>query len=194
VNRHPDNPQKVSVDYLCGLDAQAPGRWLAQKKLDGWRRTADNTSGSWVYGAKHTTGSAAKQLPEELRREFESLPWPKGVALDMEWLGNRVVSDVKGHSLHVFDILMLNGEWMGYVSFQDRYSILHEMMRIDYCGSGQNVKIVPVRCNPGLSDFFLEQNQDPLSEGIVVRHKDSKLIGGFNECKVGDRMFKIRHR
>ena len=194
MNQRPDNPQSVSVDYLCGLDAMAPGTWLAGKKLDGWRRTADNTSGKWVYGAKHTTGPAAKQMPEELVREFESLPWPKGIALDMEWMGPRVVAAVEEHSLNVFDLLMLNGEWLGNVGFQDRYAILRGLMRIDCCGSGMNVKIIPVRRNPGLTDFFLEQKTDPLSEGIVVRHKDSTLVGSFSKCATGDRFFKVKYR
>lgn len=205
--RYPDNPSRVSLAFLKDLDAQAPGTWLAQPKLDGWRKIADNTSGQWVYSAKHDTGPAAKPLPDELRREFEALPWPPNIVLDMEWCGNRCVQHVKEHSLHVFDLLSCDlrildllsyGDdgWLGQVPFEKRYSALEYIVQMlpVLGGKPKHVHLIPCRKNPGLVDYFAEQLTNPLSEGLVVRHKDSKLVGSFTKPAVGDRMFKVKHR
>ena len=196
MNRFPDNPKRVSLDFLRTLDADPPGTWLAQPKLDGWRKIADSTTGTWHYGAKHTKGDAAKPLPPELRKEFESLPWPKGIVLDCEWVGCRVVEHVKEHCLHVFDILMYENDWLGNMGFWERYKLLALTFGRAIWDSGllAHVHLVPCWQNPGLVDKFMEQLQDPLSEGLVVRHKDSGLVGSFSECATNPQWFKIKYR
>jgi hypothetical protein len=208
MTRFPDAPQLVSASFLREIDKDPPGSWIASKKWDGFRRVADNTSGRWVYQARHTKGPAAIQMPTSLTDEFESLPWPDGICLDAEWVGPRVASVVKEHSLHIFDLLMWRGEWLGNVPYwrrqQSLWIITTPLIRYDDIVSmppgphpqelSPHVSSIPVWQNPGLYDRYVEQLADPLSEGICVRHKDSLLVGGFNSCKVGDRFFKCRYR
>jgi ATP-dependent DNA ligase len=202
MNRHPDSPVKVSVAFLQELDRQPAGTWIGSVKLDGFRRVADNTSGRWEYQARHTKGPAARKMPDSLVKEFEGLPWPEGLCLDTEYLGLRCVDHLKGsHSLHVFDVLTFNNTWLGNWPYCERLALLHEMYGnlfahlIDTDADEiTNIHYIPTQCNPGLVEMFEAQKQNPLSEGIVVRHKDSKLVGGFNGCKNGDRMYKIRYR
>lgn len=195
MNRYPDNPKRVSLDFLRTLDSEPAGTWLAQPKLDGWRKIADSTSGEWHYGAKHTKGDAAKPLPPELRKEFESLSWPKGIVLDCEWVGCRVVEHVKEHCLHVFDILMHENDWLGNMGFWERYKLLaHIFAKASLYIPGPYVHLVPCWPNPGLMDRFMEQLQDPLSEGLVVRHKDSGLVGSFSAPAVNPQWVKVKYR
>ena len=186
----------VSPDFLKELDRASPGTWIGQPKLDGWRRVADNLSG-WKFQAKHTKGPASKPLPKDLQEEFESLPWPKGIILDMEWLGPRVVAHVKENSLNIFDCLGWDGEWKGNVPFKVRYSTLEKIAyKPDPCyiSSCKHINIVPCWSNPGLFDRYLEQMQNPLSEGLVIRRADSGLIGSFNHCANNPLWFKVKYR
>ena len=205
MTRYPDNPTAISFDFLKQLDRDPPGTWIGSAKLDGWRKICDNTSGAWHYGAKHTKGDAARPLPEDLRLEFGSLPWPAGICLDAEWLGPRVASVVKEHSLHVFDILTAGGEWLGNVPYWKRQEMLKDL-RVDMVESfweiplrqqlpeGRHVHLVQTFSNPGLCERYEEQKLNPLSEGLVVRHKSSLLTGSFAGCAKGDRFYKIKYR
>ncbi len=201
LRRHPDNPSAVSVDYLKLLDKDPPGTWLAQPKLDGWRRTAWLENGKWSYQAKHSTGPAAKAMPESLVNAFESIHWPDGLCLDMEWVGLRsnagaLMTGV--HSLHAFDMLAVNGDWLGEATFKERYELLDALFasRRTWRGPAStvaSVHIVPVQQNPGLHDLFVQQLQDPMSEGIVVRRANSKLIGNTTCCADNPYWLKVKH-
>ncbi len=173
----PDNPNLIDVDYLRRLDADAPGRWLAQPKLDGWRRWAWLDDAGWHWGAKK--GLARAPLPEDLRRKFEALPWPAGIGLDMEWVGPRQAGGAHS-SLHLFDLWMAGGTWLGKFPFQHRYHCLANIVaEIDMKeDSALCIFIVSIRANPGLVALFEAQRANPLSEGLVIRRADSGLVGG----------------
>jgi ATP-dependent DNA ligase len=199
MTRFTDQPQLVSADFLRRLDDDPPGTWMGSKKLDGYRRVADNTSGRWEYQAKHTSGPASKQMPVPLTQFFESLAWPANVVLDCEYIGMRCVANTHGqHSLHVFDILYYQRDWLGAMPFKKRYALLeHLFIKVmELAGFPQNapVQFVPARKNPGLVAMYQEQFTDALSEGLVVRHADSTLVGSFTACAKGDRMYKVKYR
>ena len=198
MTRHPDNPQRVSLDFLRQLDTEPPGTWLGQSKLNGWRKIADNTDGTWHYGAKHTTGDAAKPLPDTLRTEFEALAWQKGIVLDMEWLGNRQTTIITRHSLHIFDILTHEGQWLGSMGYERRLEVLAAVCKQagvsdpDHSEAESDVFLVPTWTNPGLVDRFIEQMENPLSEGLVVRQRHSGLIGSFTSPATNPQMLKVK--
>lgn len=189
--RHPDNPKLVSLDFLKRIDADPPGTWIAQPKYDGWRRTAWNVNGRWIYQAKHKTGPAARPMPKWLQDEFESIGFPKGTCIDMEWMGPR------GHCsdmLYIFDMLQWDGFWSGRHSFGKRYVDLCSFLSgCDRWPPARNtVRLAEIFYNPGLCDRFLEQMQDDKSEGLVIRRADSGLVGGLNGCKDNPHWFKVK--
>lgn len=187
---YPDNPSAVSLEFLKRLDADAPGRWLAQPKYDGWRRIIDrNDDGSYTWRAKPSGSGSTKSVPDDLRAEFESMNWPRGCTLDVEWMGQRITREQK---IFVFDLLRHNGKWLRKVPFLERSLILNGPVRPDSFGS--RVRYAPVFQNPGLADRFLEQMTNPESEGLVVRRADSGIVGGLSTCEPNPLCFKVKYR
>lgn len=198
---HPDNPSLVSVDFLKKLDADPPGTWLAQPKLDGWRRVLvkgpyANGTYPWTAHAKRGSEGAVKPFPPDLAAELERLPVPDGTAFDAEWVGPHVAEHFKSfgfsgprHSLHIFDCLMWEGKWLRTTPFKHRVGLL----RI-YGPPERNIFTVQKVPNPGLVDLFQQQLTNPLSEGLVIRRADSGLILSETKCADNPLWFKIRYR
>ncbi len=182
---YPDNPTEVSLDYLRRLDAEAPGTYLGQPKLDGWRRLAIKRNGVWMWYSKPSGSGSVKSMPRDLQAEFEGLDLPSDMVYDMEWIGTRMVEHKPAHSLYVFDWYPLDCK----PTFSERIiglgSVLSESPR---------VKLAPLFSNPGLVDRFTEQLQNPISEGLVVRRADSKIIGHPTRCVNSPFVFKTKYR
>lgn len=180
------------MDFVCKLDAEEPGRWLGSPKINGRRRIAWKENGIWHYKAKNRDD--AQELQPELRAAFESMDWPDGCAFDAELAGPRHAG--MKHSLHLFDLLMLDGEWLGEAPFWERYERLRGLFsnqKPETSNQKPPVHLVPLYANPGLPDRFMEQLQDPLSEGLVIRRHDSLLIGNTRCCATHPHMFKLKH-
>lgn len=190
---HPDNPQAVSVDFLKKLDADPPGTWLAQPKLDGWRRVLHFDGDKWTAQAKRGSEGAAKELPADVMDDLQALSVPDGTSLDCEWVGPRMVENTGGkHSLHVFDVLRFEGTWLRGETFLDRYTRLCCICCMTDL-AGNHLEQIMAWKNPGLVDLFQQQMQNPLSEGLVVRRADSKLL--LNpKCADNPMWFKVKYR
>jgi ATP-dependent DNA ligase len=170
--RYPDDPIRITTENLRTM---APKLWLAQKKSDGWRCPAYRSDGKWTYYSKD--GSRLAMPPDSLRAEFEALSWPDGIAVDMEWMGPRRAGFVTGHSFRIFDILYLDGTWLGTTEFQDRHAKLAKAFAKAAKGKPHpNVAIVPIVQGDLLAAFEKEKS-DPLSEGLVIRMSSSGLVG-----------------
>jgi ATP-dependent DNA ligase len=191
-----DNPQSASLDLLRTLDAEEPGRWIAQPKYDGWRRFAFRYDDGWKWIHKPGGTGGIRPLPPDIKAQFESMPWPEGIGLDMEWMGPR---DAGGKdSLHVFDILKNEGEWVGDLPFAKRLFVLAGVWLKMSCDSKgplpKDVHLVRCTPNPGLMDLFAMQLQDEKSEGLVVRRSDSKIVGHDLKCGVNPHWFKFKFK
>lgn len=188
----PDSPREISLDLLRKLDAEQAGTWHASVKVDGRRRMAYKNAGVFTYHAKNRDDCA--EMPFDLRREFESFQWPDGIGLDMEWAGPRHTGDQQ--SLWIFDLLATphNGE-----TFNMTYETRMAMLDL-YCmeaGVGlreSRIHVVPRFYNPGLCERFAEQMADPLSEGLVVRRRDSKIKGHWERSIEGEHLYKIKFK
>lgn len=196
--RYVDNPMTISLDRLRELDAERPGTYLAQPKLDGWRHIAVHTPEGWVHQTKH--GKPAKIDPE-LRSLFESLPWPAGIGLDCELVGPRHAGSKQ--QLRLFDVLYVGGDWMGHLPFAARedalmnigYWLPHSVAILRTSPLAPDcINVLLSRSNPGLVDFYSEQMQDPRSEGLVIRRADQKLLGSFTGCMDNPAMLKCKFK
>ena len=192
---HPDNPQRISTDYLARLDKDPPGTWLAQRKYDGWRRVLAKEKGKWTAYSKHQSAGSTQAMPQNLLDALDALPVYDGTVLDSEWMGNRCSQWVQGHTLHIFDVLAIGNDsgirrWLRDVPFEKRHVEMLAML------SGCKPPLFLVECvpNPGMLDLFQRQLQEPLSEGIVVRKASSGLILDQNKPATNASWFKIKYR
>lgn len=186
--RWPELPRLVSESFLAELDKDPPGTWIAQPKIDGRRRVVSNIGGTWTWRAKNR--GDAMPVPPDLRTAFESLPWPAGVTLDMEFSGPRHVNGTP--ELHVFDLLAVNDRWVGDACFAARHAWLTNMMM---SMSAPHIYLVPAFINPGMVELYHRQRENPLCEGLVVRRATSTMKGspiGCVESREG--YYKVRFR
>lgn len=183
--RFPDNPTEVSVDFLAGLDRQ-PGAWIGSRKLTGRRRIIHFDQGGFTVQAKH--GHDHVLLPEVLLDMIQAIRErvDDGLSIDCEWVGNP--SDgaliVPKHELIGLDVLRYNGEWLDRTPYVARI-LLQDRLAMPW---------VARYSSPGLVAAFHEQLADPISEGLVVRHKDQLNICRDGRCATAPLMFKVKHR
>lgn len=198
--RFPDDPIRISREALKSLDDEAPGTWCMQPKYDGWRRPIlVHEDGRVAFHAKRNAGEeAAKQPPQDLIEEFKSLPWPVGIALDAEWMGPRLIDVLRGeHRLYLFDITSLNGQFLQNIPPKERYENLKTLF--EAVKSKAKVEVSRIILAPmweqDLWKHFAElEKNEPLCEGVVLRHKASKLIGNRWSATKNQLWHKVKWR
>jgi ATP-dependent DNA ligase len=198
--RFPDDPSRISKDALKRLDEETPpGTYLCQKKLDGWRRPAwFHEDGTITYHSKRNHGEeAAIQPPEELRRELEGMGWPRGIALDMEWMGPRLKDVLRGENhFYIFDLLCHDGRFLEDIPPAQRHATLKtlfEMLKAASKTPTDRIHLVEM-VDRDLWKFFEQEQENPLAEGIVLRHAESSLVGDRWETKKNRLWLKCKWR
>jgi ATP-dependent DNA ligase len=194
--RYPDNPNQVGPAVLLQVEREEPGKFVGQFKWDGWRHPLYFYEGKWHEFAKHTY-QAKKEVPAALLKELESLQFPEGTAFDTEWMGNRCTLALNGrHFFVLFDLLYYNGKWQGDVPYIERYGNLKTLVELHKAKAGKdtpNIILEPIR-EVGLEAMFQESKKNPLTEGIVVKARNSKLKGGTIACQHNGSWMKVKWR
>jgi hypothetical protein len=164
--RFPDDPVRITHERIAQMERQYPGIWIAQPKGDGWRRPGYFSDGEWTFYAKRGDGQEAAKPPDEgLVAEFETMGWPDGLALDMEWMGPRCKEELKGrHEFWIFDILYHDGKWVGGKPFEERLDLLTRVVEAARTGGDfPHVRQVESR-HENLSEYFEEAEvPDPVA-------------------------------
>lgn len=184
-----NNPCRVSRDFLRRMDQEeVPGSWLAQPKYDGWRCQGYKSDGRWTFYAK--SGEPSGRLPpQDLRDELAALFADRdGMALDMEWVGPRCKDELRARygaggydGFRAFDLLYLDGLWLGNDPFSRRYARLEAVMAQGKARvPAPRVELAPC-ADRGWDGMFEETTRDGLTEGVVLRRATSKIVlGGDN--------------
>lgn len=185
----PDNPTPISLDLLRKLDGERPGRWIAQPKMDGWRRCCCWNGRRWNITSKRQSAGSTIPLPAEIRSALEALAVLSPLNLDCEWVGKRMVEHVERDVLWIFDLLHQR------MTAEDRLFYLDEQIAplLSEGGTGP-IRVVPHWSNPGLVQRFEEQLLDPLSEGLVIRRADSLPLLNPRQCATHPLCFKVKYR
>jgi ATP-dependent DNA ligase len=198
VFRYPDDPRRISQDYLKKLeDKSKPGDLIGQFKWDDWRLMATKASGAWRFFAKRgSKEDRSKQPPEDLRRQLHSLELPDGTTLDMGWVGPRDPFKVlKGrHFLVVWDLMCWEGKWQGEFPYHFRLSNLRAIVTPrKHAAKADLIEIAESRV-ADLSKMFEESKAHPEYEGIVVKRANSKLVGGWAKAEDNPSWWKVKYR
>jgi ATP-dependent DNA ligase len=192
VFRYPDDPRRISQDYLKKLeDKSKPGQLIGQFKWDDWRLMATKDAGAWRFFAKRgSKEDRSKQPPEDLKAALSSLKLPDGTTLDMGWVGPRDPFKVlKGrHFFVVWDLMYWEGKWQGELPYSDR--LLHLLAVVK---NSELIQTVESR-ELDLSKMFEESKAHPEYEGIVVKRANSKLVGGWAKAEDNPSWWKVKYR
>jgi ATP-dependent DNA ligase len=182
--RYPDNPREVSVDFLAQLDSE-PGVWIGSEKLCGRRRLVHFDGSLVTLQAKHK--SEGMDVPPHLKAEL-ICEWRMpvdGVTLDCEWVGNSTdgALDPGEHRIVAFDILRWDGKWLDGVDYSERLA-MQTYLKIPWAKT---------YFSPDLTEAYYTQLTNPVSEGLVVRHKQQRIIMRDGRCSDNPLMLKVKH-
>lgn len=180
-----NNPVRVSQDFLKRLsDAARPGEWIGQLKHDGWRRPAYKINGAWHFQSKTSGGEeGTRPIPSDLVREISTLfKDVDNLAIDMEWIGNRCKDELRAiygagyNGFRVFDLLFLEGKWLGEQPVSERLASLRTIYEVARAKNpAPRIELVESH-DRGWDKLFEESKRNPLVEGIVLKKATSKLI------------------
>lgn len=190
--RYPDDPRRISADYLKKLEEKSkPGELIAQFKWDDWRLVGTKEAGAWRFFAKRgSKEDRSKQPPSFLKEALDAIGLPDGTTLDMGWVGPRDPFKVlKGrHFFVVWDIMHWQGEWQGDIPYHQR---LLKLMGV--VPSSELIQVVESR-ELDIAKMFEESKAHPEYEGIVVKRASSKLVGGWNHAEDNPGWWKVKYR
>src|SRR5207302_191623 len=128
-----------------------------------------------------------------LTRAFESLcPRSAAFTADCEFMGLRQSNTPQ--SLHLFDLLELDGKWIGSQPFEQRYVLLNQLfIRAKWCREPSLIRLIPIRRSPNLVSFFRDLLPEQSAEGLVVRAANHTHQGAPDKCRdAKSGMWKIK--
>ena len=180
IQRLPDKPWQRSESSLLDLD-KTPN-YIATYKYDGWRCLVviDDDISFWSRHRNKLPVSAA------IRRQVMSMGLPKKTVIDTEWMDRRP-GHVGEELLYIITIMYFDGQWMGKVKESDRWAKCNTLPTCN------NIKI-PISSRCQYYKLYNESKKDRSTEGIVLKHVDSMLIGDNHESKNNGMWIKIRWR
>ena len=178
--RYPDKPLMSS---LGALDSLVEGEWLAELKYDGWRALVRWDGKDVTLTSRHKKPlPATAGLLAQLRDEFARHHRLQSVLLDGEWMGRR---DGQNESLVLFDALEINGKPCWGLRADERFTLL----------LGLHLHIpTAVFDDRNYRELFLWSKVEPGCEGIVLKRKDSRLIGSVRGSADNPNWLKIKWR
>jgi len=190
LKHYPDKPFDRLPDDIASWD---DGEHVCQKKCDGWRfeviKTLDGDIHYYSRHDKSLTDDIEYHLKQEMKATTEMMP--NGSQLDGEWMSRRACSKRPGASpgLTLFDVIRWDRRWLLRVPYEQRWERLQNIVV-----PTDNVRLVDC-AEPGeFVAFYEKQKKIPTSEGIVVKHLQSTLVGDRKASKKNPRWFKVRYR
>jgi len=186
----PDDPIQIPPHELYRLLKEEPDTRVGQFKWDGWRKPAYFSKGVWTLHSKRNEQKAPP--PAELLAQLRAWKVPEGTALDLEWMGPRAVAETQGrHWFKAFDMLYRGGEWLGEVGCLVRYQHLCDLFQ--HCPPSAAIELTQATTTR-LMDLYEQSKHIPITEGIVVKHRDSGLVGNLTGATDNPLWNKVKWR
>jgi len=193
LKHFPDKPWEQDPRYLPEWDAS--NNYSEEQKIDGWRMMLVITEDDIRFISRHDKDHTKDVEPEiqkaalELRKHFT----PQ-TQIDAEWLSRRSCSLEYRlpPKLFLLDILRCNNEWLLAKTYAERHKIIEEVMPLL---TNHDIIDMPPSAKPGeFVSFYEAQKTIPFSEGVVIKHKNSKLVASRTECAKNPLWFKVKYR
>jgi ATP-dependent DNA ligase len=195
--RFPDMPTRIAQCQL--KDFEILGGFIATIKVDGWRVIIDWTGEDLEFYSRRRIDKGGPtilpvniSLREEAKQFFIHNKIPSNSRLDGEWMGRRTEGPEK---IVLFGIQYYNGEWIGSEPERVRWNLVEsfkfnqenvlkaESSEENYCGFFKSTA----------EQMHLPENERT-TEGIVLKHEDSTLIGNVKTSKDNPGWFKAKWR
>lgn len=194
--RYPDKPMPGTASILADLD----DGWVAEPKVDGWRCLVHRTEAGVEAWTRHRKRlgevlGRPRDLPASIQRQLEDLSL--GTVLDAEWTGPR--TGMEKERLFVFDFLRLDsalvGPWVGQMPRDQRRDVLEGVSLewkapLHLLPEGEPLAVWASVLEGRLAPWWPKRPR--LVEGIVVKRRDSTLLGGRDRALENPAWLKIK--
>jgi ATP-dependent DNA ligase len=190
IRFYPDKPHECGPADIPSWDS---GDYICQQKIDGWRALIFIDDDVRII-SRHNK-DLTDEIDPDLMAQVEALKkvFPSKTIIDAEWLSRRACSNKRSmkQRLFVFDLMRHGRKWIKRQPYKERLQTLSDGLdALDL-----DRVLLPAHAEEGsFTAFYEEQKSIPISEGIVVKHKESTIVGDRKECKKNPRWFKVRYR
>lgn len=188
--RYPDKPIRIGQDHLERMTKE--GVWLSSAKMDGWRaklvHTKDGEFQAWSRHGKRL--DTLSDFDPQIIEAFKRLDTPPDSRIDTEWLGRRAGNAEKVSKCGLIGVLKWGGDWLSSEKESKRWERTLELgSRVD----GQFLYL-PEWSDGDFVEFFQRCQNDPLNEGVVLKHVDSTLVLSIKESVKNQGWYKVKWR
>lgn len=175
------------------MDKKENGEYIATAKYDGYRCifiTEDDIEPCWSRRAKNLGGPSKHPTSDELLEAINKFridnKIPNNTMLDAEWMAKRA-SVGQPDFLAVFGVFYWGDKYLGRKLETKRWELISGLQYND------RIKLVE-HTEENYVDFYREHEGNPLLEGVVLKHKYSKLVGHLQKSKKNPLWMKCRWR
>lgn len=195
--RNPDKPIRTSQDMLKTFTQE--GGYICTAKLDGWRCMVDWDGNEPSFHSRRevekggpTILGVSPSVQEEMKKFLIDNKIPSNTRLDTEWMSQRTNGP---EQIHLIGLQYWDGHWIGNKIEEIRWAIISSFKYDD------NIQIVNHTIT-NYEEFFNQLKETDLkkpkeewwAEGVVLKHKNSKLIGDLKTCRKNPQWFKVKWR
>lgn len=196
----PDKPIRTTEEFLHDLDVD---EWSCEMKLDGYRMTSSKQNGIITNRSRHN---------EILKVDDTIIEYLDGLLendseIDTEWINHSRIKTINT-TLHVnlplvecigvHDVTWLNGKYLGNLKLTDRRNcdLFKKIPEVKIDNILDNLKVfkIPMLSSGTIIDFYNMQKDFKISEGIVIKKRNSKLIGNKSQSAKNPLWYKIKYR
>jgi hypothetical protein len=187
IDRFPDKPHRISQDQLDVLDN---GQYIATFKKDGWRlillTTAEGEHQAWSrHGKRMDTHS---KFDQGILEAFKAFDTPPLTQIDTEWEAMRQGNKEGVSRCAVFGILRWEKKWLARIPEEERWARTLELP-VD-----GKFLYIPEHTEEGFRAFFEDSKASYDNEGIVLKHKRSRLVLSRKGSQKNQTWLKIKWR
>jgi hypothetical protein len=195
----PDTAVPLSELCMYDTDEYWKGQFMAEPKFNGDNGEVYFTKIEFIpmnrYGERLTKYNLK---PNELRNLFPNDNWN---CINGEYMGKSQKDesgDVFNHKFVIFDILILDGEYLLGTTFEERWLMLYNRFKDKFIGENEysyqitkNVWLVKVWYE-GFENIWNCITPIDMIEGLVIKKRKAKLLPGTVEKNNHLGMFKTR--
>jgi len=194
LKHYPDKPFEHGPESIPGWD---DGCHLCQQKVDGWRlETCKDFKGRVNFISRSNTlmnSEVESYIQEQMALLLAELS--NGCQLDGEWLSRREATNKKTKPrLVLFDVIRYERRWLLQEPYEYRWELMQEIFAKVDPALMPDISLVETAKDGEFAAFYEAQKTLAHSEGIVVKHKQSFLLGDRNGSKDNPMWLKVLYR
>ena len=196
----PDKPIRTTEEFFKDLDVE---EWSCEMKMDGYRMTSSKQNGIITNRSRHNEilnvdDVIVEYLDKLLENDSE---------IDTEWINHSRIKSINTtlnanlplvECVGVHDVTWLNGKYLGNMPLKERRNcdIFKRIPEVTMENTLNNLQVfkIPMLSSGEILDFYNLQKDFKISEGVVIKKYNSKLIGNKMQSAKNPCWYKIKYR